>query len=681
MRGSCEGGVTKLPGIVESARARATGCANVRRPHAIKRMSELPKPSRGSVRAVALLLVALGLWVWWSWAGDEMPPPIVEEVASGEPMPTAPLVVGADIERQATFEYSEPEPIDFGDEPADAELDHPHAFSLQVHVRGPFGLPVDDAQVFVAPELAGFSLWPEDTHAGRVQVRWRGRERVMQMQVAVMAWGVLQPMRSITVEADVVAHIAFQATGKQQSLASLTRLAEVSERELQRDYREVMRAQRQRRQRLDHLDMTCGRTMVMFKFYRCIECHEETEVAAYAPIARSGTMVPGLHPGSRFEDLREHGLRGKQLEDRKKALRDQLERRGLDDLKGREGQVAQLTGRVVAKDGQVAAGVPVAWIGEEGAVLRATTTDSRGRYELGPVPGGNLRLVAGGGPLGAVDALVQVAPTGTTVWNFDLLTDRFVAGRVLDEGGDPLRNWRVELVRDISGWAMLTHTDKDGGFAAYGVPGPVQCLVWPQEKTSAFPVIFGLEALVDASMLQLRLRSDHPIRGRLRARASLPPGYEQARIDARVTQLETGRVAQMDAFGFRNEFVAEPLAPGKYRVQFGAPGFGWAVREEFVDGRGLWDLGDLYLPAAGKVRLQRLPGAPDVLADAHAFYRRTPAVDVRVEYDLQDGVVVLPPGRHVLVWRTTGEVRAREFEVISGAVIDVPIWPAAGEHR
>ena len=48
-----------------------------------------------------------------------------------------------------------------GPEPADADLSHPYSFSLIVYVSGPFGLPVDGASVFVAPENARISIWPK----------------------------------------------------------------------------------------------------------------------------------------------------------------------------------------------------------------------------------------------------------------------------------------------------------------------------------------------------------------------------------------------------------------------------------------------------------------------------------------------------------------------------------------
>lgn len=643
-------------------------------------MSGLSDPPRATVRVYALLSLAVVLSVWLWWFLDVMPPPSElqrhDDVVVVEDTPSIP-----EVERAPITPLSVQEPMDFGDEPPDAELEHRYQFALSVHVRGPFGLPVDDAQVFLAPEMSGFSIWPENTRAGRVQLRWRGRQRVMHMQVAVLAWGVLQPMRMVTVEADVAAQLAFQVHGRQQDLTVLMQHAEMDEKEVGRAGREIRRLQRQRRQRMDELDFLCGRTLAMFRMTQCAACHDRSMLAAYSPISRSGKMAPGLHPASQFEDLRRHALHGQELEDRLAALRAQLRKRGVDEQEQAERFRARVKGRVVGADGAAAVGVRVAWLDVQGSVLRMVATDANGRYLLAPIHGGEQHLVVGGGIKGTADMHIRVANSGDTVCDFLLAISQSVVGRVLDEGGDPLQNWRVEMICDAAGWATQVPTNKLGEFAAYGVPGPVQCLVWPKEGDSAFPVIFGVESLVDASAVQLALRAEHPVRGRLRLKALLPPGFEEkqgwenSRIDARVMQLETGRVAQMKPFAFANEFVAEPLAPGKYRVQVGAPGLGWQQREIFVDGRGLWDLGGIMLAAPGRVRVQRLPGAANVLEHPHAFYRRDPAVDVRVEYELREGVLWLPPGSYVFVWRTTGELRARELQVVSGAEVDLPIWP------
>jgi hypothetical protein len=188
-------------------------------------------------------------------------------------------------------------------------------------------------------------------------------------------------------------------------------------------------------------------------------------------------------------------------------------------------------------------------------------------------------------------------------------------------------------------------------------------------------VLYGDEAMVDATMLTMKLDEERPIRGRLRISPVLPAGFDQARVDVRVVQVDTGRVAQMTPSGFGTEFVAEPLAPGAYRVQLGAAGLGWSERVIYVDGRGLWDLGTVHLGAPGRVRIRALPGAADVLAANHAFYRRTEATDVLVEYTVKEGALELGPGLHVFVWRSPNGLRAREVTVLSGLEVELLIWP------
>lgn len=629
---------------------------------------------RAGVPAVA----AVAFLCWWVWPGAAIAPPSDEVVEAAPQQPGTTFRDETEIERQVVGGRDDYEPAAIEEEPEDADLTHAFQFELTVSLKGPFGLPVDGASVFLAPELAGFCMWPEQTRSGgRVHVAWRGRKRAMSVQVAVMVWGVLQPIRVVTVDADVPAAIAFAIRGREQQLSDLARLAEKDPGQDAKDANIVSRARSRprKRQRMDALDILCGRTMVMFKPYGCVECHEPGRVSAYQAIARSSKMQPGLHPDAHFEDLRMRGLGGDELRERKKKLAAQLRERELELLHESRSFRAQLKGVVQGANGKPAVGVPVAWVGETGSVKKATTTDSFGHYRLAPLPGGNLQMIVGGGALGIAESLVRVSPVDTTHWNTTLSFKQAVMGRVLDEKGEPLARWPVEIVRDAAGWAALAVTNRDGEFAAYGVPGAAQCLAWPRGANHSFPVLYGDEALVDASVLTMKLDSQRPTRGRLRVSAVLPVGFDEAKVDARVVQVDTGRVAQMTATGFGTEFVAEPLAPGAYRVQLGAAGLGWSERVIVVDGRGLWNLGVVHLGAPGRVRLRALPEAPDVLAGDHAFYRRTEATDVLVEYTVKDGALELGPGLHVFVWRSASGLRAREVTVVSGAEVELPIWP------
>lgn len=635
----------------------------------------MPDHPRVPVRVALPIVLAAGALLWWWWSGEDVAPPVHHVVRADEvAKPGVGRAQRSEIERDV-----QTEPLvdagDYGDEPEDADLEHPYPFELKVHLRGPLGLPVDDARVFLAPEEAGFSAWPVASQAGKVAVAWHGRQRTMRVQVAVTAWGVLQPIRSIVVESGRESHIAFSVNGRNDVLQSLRNKVERGERLSRADWKLVAQLQKMRRKRMDNLDIECGRTMVEFKLHRCTECHERSMIAPYQAIGRSGTMEAGLHEKSCFEDLRRSRMHGAAGEKRLAELEAERKQRKADYRERSAKYRATLSGRVRLPDGSGKAGMTVAWVGENGTVLETTQTDPAGNYRLEPISGGHQRIVVAAGPLGHADQVRRIAGRGNTVADFTLTTNQFVTGKVLDEGGDALSDWRVELVRDAAGFATTTATDVNGAFAAYGVPGPVECLIWPRGKNQPFPVLYGVEALVDASPVQFALREEQPIRGRLRVRAALPDGHDKARIDARVIQLDTGRVAQMKAFGFANEFVLEPLPAGRYRVQLGSPGLAWATRDINVDGRGLWDAGGVFLAPPGRVRIVQLPGAPDLMQYPHAFYRRTEAVDVRVDYEADGDVLLLAPGRHVLVWQANGDLRAREFDVASGVEVTIPIWP------
>lgn len=653
-------------------------CVDLRYGQAVERtdQSDQREQSRFVVNTSIAALLLAGLW-WW-WVDDAVAPPEQELVHAREEKPDRdpPTLSEGDLEREVVGDGKVVEVLP--ERPEDADLSHPYSFRLTVSLKGPFGLAVDDANVFLAPDFSGFSMWPEPTkNGGHVTLNWRGRQPAMSVQVGVMAWGVLQPMRRVTVDADTPTRIAFAVRGREQDLSALARLAEKSSSEDRRDQRGVQRERRRSRKRIrmDRLDMVCGRTMLMFRKFHCLECHEKGRVTAYRAIARSTKMKPGLHPEARFEDLTKRGLSGGELSKRKKELAKLLREKKVEELEEAANYRAELNGVVHGANGKPAPGVPVAWVDANGAVAKVTSTDSVGRYSLEHVPGGNLRMIVGGGPLGHAEALVRVAPTGTTIWNATLRFKQSIFGKVLDEKGKPLSRWPVELVRNADGWATLAITNRDGEFATYDAPGTAQCVVWPRDATSSFPVIYGKEAMVDASTLTLKLDNDFPIRGRLRVTVETPSGYERSLINARVVQVESGRVAEMTPSGFGGEFEAEPLSPGWYELQLGAAGLGWVERRIFVDGRGLWDVGTVHLGAPGRVRIHRLPGAPDVTRAPHAFYRRTDATDILVEAARRYNSYELAPGPHVFVWKSEAGLRAREIQVVSGKETELTIWP------
>lgn len=624
------------------------------------------RTNRRQLAPLALLLLA-ALWLLWP---DAIAAPLPAD-SGGEPGPPVPPPAIAAQPVSAVEQRTE-----LGDElPAtapEADLAHPYAYSLQLHLVDPCGLPVPGALAFAAPRLCGLAVWPEPSDArGELRLEWNGRARTMQLQLAIMAFGVLQPLRLLELEADRPQQSWLVMHGREQA-------EEVQERLRTRDRRQLaedsMRVRRGRLRRHDDLDVLCGRTLLLFREFDCTACHTPSRIAGYQTLARCGDLVAGLHPAARFHDLRS----GELTDAERQARQRQLDRSTRAEQRPQERTArASVVGKVLGADGEPAAFVPVAWLGSDGALRRRVTTDSSGRYVLGSVAPGLIDLVAGGADGGTARTSLVAINDVEVDWNCQLQQSGSVRGTARDEGGGVLVGWHVEFESLIGDWADLAPTRADGSFAMTGVPGPGTCLLWPDEGDLRLPVLFGVAATPDGAPLQLDLDRDRPTRARLRLRIALPPDCEWARIDARIAQLDTGRMAQVPALGHEEAFEIQGLAPGPYRVEVGAAVLGWVdCGVVTVDGRGLWDLGTVHMPAPAAVKLRLLPGATSPLRAEHALYRRTAAVDVHEAYRLRDAdTLLVGGGEHVLVWRGAEGLRSVVFTAGSGGETEVVIGP------
>jgi hypothetical protein len=635
----------------------------------------------GALVALALLFLLL----WWG-EGEPGRPPAEEpdEAASRAQLPPpAPRPLAAEREALAIERVEdEPEP---SEELAPDELDHPFAFRLRLNLRGRFGVPVADATVFVAPEQCGFTRWPEpSTGRGQVDLRWRGRRRTMVVTVAVLAHGVLQPMRRVELEHDVPRQLALGVRSMQQSVTARARVASRRDQDVERDARLVRRERERvkqgRMERLDELDILCGRSMLMFGAFRCVECHEPGRVGGYRALSSAGAMRTGLHPHAVFQDLGAHQRdeRGVERERRKLARRlvEQVQQES-SDRRGGTPRGGYVVGVVTDLEGRPVEGVPVASVDEHGELVRSTLSEDGGRFRLGPFETGPVNVIAAGGRAGFAATRLTVVAGQKTEWTPELRRFRTVAGTVRDDRRRPLEGWFVELSRDEGEWAAVAQTDRDGAFAVHGVPGTVVTSVWPRDAARGMPVIYGTAAMVDAQELELMLHRDVPTRARLRAHVGVPAALQGARVDARVLQVETGVVSRLAPVGHEDAFELRLLPPGAYRLQVGATGAGWVeTGDVVVDGRGLWDVGRIELPRPGRVQVRCVGGLEPLREGQFSFYRRTDDCDVLSRHRLVDDAFELPPGEHVLVWNDGGRRRAVGFEIVAGGVATVVLAAA-----
>lgn len=630
----------------------------------------MPGPQSRQLPIFAMLLVLCAL-IAWCWPGDEAAPPSLPDApTTGEQLAaTVTAVAGDTAVERSMLAAAPPEP-----EPsAPVDLEHAFAFELDLRLQDAFGLPVANALVFAAPINCGFSLWPEPANAlGMTRLRWRGKEHSMRVHIAVMAWGILQPMRLLSLEAGKPQRLAMAIVGKLQSDDVIDRLQRRSSEDLQWD---TWRVRAGRMKERDELDVLCGRSQFLFQEFHCNNCHDKSRTADYATLSRCGDMRSGLHPQATFCDLNAAAVGDDEIGKRQRLLARSGEENG--QVRNAQRGNCNIYGTVRDSAGERVAGVPIVWLDKSGAVRRRTMSNTSGHYQLDAVDTGTLDVRAGGGDQGEALGTVLTISGLAVEWHPVLTVNSTVRGRAVDETGGVLAGWRVEFERLERDWADVAEVRADGSFVFTAAPGMGQCLLWPEGKQLGLPVVFDQLALPEGPPVVMALDVHRPTRARLRLRPVLPANARWAQVETRVTQLETGRTTRMRPSGRDEVFEVDGLAPGAYLIEVGAPVLGWAdARTVDVDGRGLWDLGPVALPPPGRVRIVTTGEQKSPLRQEHAFCRRTPQLDVQEAYRSgDDGTLLLAAGEHILLWRDQHGLHSVAFSLVSGGLTEIQIPP------
>lgn len=545
---------------------------------------------------------------------------------------------------------------------AEPVLDHPYAFALTLQFVDAYGLPVAGAMAFAAPPHCGASLWPEVAdRRGRLAMAWSARVHRMTLTVGAMAWGLLQPMREFDLEAGREKVVTIVVHGRPPDTETLQRARNRTAEQLAEDARKVRVGRRRNR---DDLDVLCGRTQFLFSQFDCGNCHDDSTIRQYELLSRCAEAAPSLHPAARFADFGWRPLDGEAARRRAELL--QASAAGEAWLPGRNAATGMVSGVVHNAAGEPMPTTPVAWLRPDGGIGARTYTNTRGVFQLAPVPAGPLRMRAGGGALGRDEAELVVTPQFPVDWQARLRGERSVRGTLVDERGGALVGWTTEAETPDRTYAALTTTSNDGSFVLHDAGGLVDLLVWPQGSLQGLPAMTFRTLLPDGEAVTLPLLA--PARARLRVRPTLPADCGWATVEVRAVQLDTGRVARLQPLGRDDMYELEGLPAGAYRVEAGAPILGWVpCGAVAVDGRGLWDLGTAALPPPGTLVVEAADEQRSPLRLEHAIYRRLPELDVRVDVRPRaPGRMQLAAGPHLLVWRAAGELHAREFVVTAG---------------
>lgn len=624
------------------------------------------------------LLLAIGLSAYCFWPHtDPAQPPMLPQQGKGK----------AVAQTQGEQAAAAAQPIvRMADAPIEqADLALPIEFRLQIDVVDPFGLPQPDAHVFVAPPLCGFALAPHPTDAkGQLALTFHGRTTKLTLWVAVMAHGVIEPLRFVELAADATTHLVLPARGELGDTTELERMLEAGANASDlRAWLQTLRAQpaeraseshdplkRGRLDRRDPLDFTCGRSLSLFRNIDCSSCHGESRTAAFAALQWARALQARTGSVSTFADLRLRAPTDDEMGLRRQALQVPTEaehQRRLLETCGTD-RTGMVEGRILDAQDREVGFVPVAWIDPQGRLRARTTTDEFGWYRMLLPAGERCSLTCSAQGQGQGYASAIAIAGGLVRCDLRLLAKGLVHGDARDPRGNALVKWRVELDGGIQGTGLTT-TQENGSFAFAQLGAPARLLLWPIEQDLHLPVAQSDLVLPDAPPVALRLSEALPARARLRLQAILPAGYEHARVEMRVLQESTGRGVHLVRTGIGDAWELQGLAAGHYRGEIGAQGLGWIpFGPVYLDGRGLWDFGSFAFARPGRLRIRIAEGSTSPLQVAHAIWRRGDAVDVAVDgSEIGDDVLGLPPGRYALAWTDDGVLKSREFAIVTAA--------------
>lgn len=276
-------------------------------------------------------------------------------------------------------------------------------------------------------------------------------------------------------------------------------------------------------------------------------------------------------------------------------------RAGMTPLTVRLQRGARVVGHVEDESGAPLAGVVVRVAGSGGAPFHpATVSDLAGRFELGAIPAGAVRLRAEAAAGGA-NRDFEFRDGDVEAWRVTLPSGHRITGRVTDPAGGPLSGLRVIARPSDGAPPEAATTDADGRFVIDGCARRPHGIA-AYRAGDVLPVAVGVFDVGVTGELSLRAT---PIADALSGRLVTTGG---APIEAEVCVAFVGPagadIAVTTRTGPEGDFEFRDLPPATVRVEARAPGFGVVDlgRHELSAGRGT-RLGVRTVPRSGRLLL------------------------------------------------------------------------------
>ncbi len=622
-----------------------------------------PSP-KTAYAAAAICAVGLLAWLAMHAGGASAPPSAVRTTPTGARGRGDASTRHPDLRAHAPPQRTAAS-VD-GPEPA-PWLAHPYELALEITVRDEFGVPVEGYTPELAPAGGELRRTTAATDAdGRVVVRWAARRPRVDVDVR----DPRGHRRLVPVAHGRPARITMLQRGPLQAVAwqSVVLVASV-----EGSGSCVIRASRPSRMLQPGLHphaVFAEQGIVRLRAPASTLDEAPTELAVGSSIVSFDDVVL---------DFGKLGVRGSTLSLRVHGF--EPPSRDADADADAAADTAGLEGVVYGEDGAPTAHVPVALFGASPQPLDRAVTDADGRFTFARLVPNELQVRAGGGPEGLAQTTVRVGE-GTSHVSLQLRQERCVRGVLRRPDGAAIGGAQIEWHAADGTWADATTTGDDGRFVLANLPpGPGMLLAWGDGR---LPIAHEPGVIADAGEVVLVHDPDADRALRLAPRA--PDGIDLAGVQVLARQLATGIGVAVEApkppAGDAAAAAAPPwrladVPPGHLDVALTRPGCGHVpLGRHWFDGRADVDLGDVALPAPGRVRFASLAAEPP--ADlGFEIAPLLPAFDVGIEplRSLADEIL-LAPGDYVLTCRR-GEraLRFTRFSVRSGLVTSVsPAW-------
>lgn len=314
-----------------------------------------------------------------------------------------------------------------------------------------------------------------------------------------------------------------------------------------------------------------------------------------------------------------------------------------------------------------------------------------GSYRIAGLPAAEFTMVVRDLKLGSARKTFNPSPGEQLHWDVILSLGQVLAGRVVDEQGDPVSRYRITADPNyIDSFAInpggQCHTDADGKFRIINCPEePMRVTVYlPGGSGQAVKSMMNVRA--GAGELKIIIKSNImpnvTIKGVVLDSDQKP--MKGASVSARRVGSFLGADGNMQSTG---AFQIPNLIPGEYYLSVTSPAVGeWVSPVYTLKSGEVLDVGTLNIPKAGTLIVSvRMEGG--MRLSESPFFIDDPA-RISVKHVDRDGdrflPLLLPPGKYTLLYHDWTPVNAGAslnipFEIKSGedTRLDITIRPGA----